>query len=107
MTSQADLELATLKRLTSRTRSVAARLTWRSARQRRRAHVGHILDRALDAVRAASPHRVKVEKGWSVSARAASGMVTVMTVVTYTPGRTIAQLAEPVTVTVHRVGLVD
>ena len=98
-----DLDLGNLQALTRQVRREARRLTWRAAMQRRAITVSAVLSRLAGAVQGDDVARTKVGGGWLISATG----VPVIALTTATPGRTLAELAEPLTIRVLRADRVD
>lgn len=102
-----DLELVAMKQVAARARSAAARWTWRAAMQRRASRVAVVLGAVTKSVRLAGVHRAKVRGGWKFYAGPTPDERPIVTVNTFTPARSVEQLADLVLVRVHHAGAVD
>jgi hypothetical protein len=91
MNTHLDHELASLRSLASRVNSKATALGWRVAMQQRSTRVATLVRLLPRIVPGRSPVRVKTGAGWVVSV----GDVTVLTLETRTPGRSVDDLAAP------------
>ena len=98
-----DLDLGNLQARTRQVRREARRLTWRAAMQRRAITVSAALSRLVGAVGGEEVKRTKVGGAWLISAAG----VPVIVLTSVTPGRTVAELAEPLTLRVLRADRVD
>ena len=103
----ADLELAVLRHLASRARSVRAGLAWRQAAQRQAIRVARLVRLVPRLVPGLRATRSRVAAGWCVSTDEGGVRADVMTFHTRTARRTLADLIAPFVVRVHRPDLVD
>jgi hypothetical protein len=108
MTLYSNGELKVLRRIVSRTRSVANKVTWRAAVQRRTSRIAGIVRSLPSFVLAPIVSRAKGPEGWLVIVADIDGEDRpALEIVIRTAGRTVESLADPVTVRIHRPDLVD
>jgi hypothetical protein len=98
-----DHELALFRRTISQVRSGEGRLAWRAAMQRRMLRARS----AVAGLRRAVPGAVceKIVGGWNVTVN--GNPMPVLTLITHTQGKTIADLEQPFVVHVHQRGFVE
>lgn len=107
MDTPANAELAAIKRFCSAAQSVASRLRWQSAMQRRTTNFASILRMMRRLVPCGSATRRKVPGAWLLEVQRTDGPSLVLTVVTRNPARTVADLEVPIVTLVHRRDLVN
>ncbi len=100
-------ELVLLRQVLSQARSQVNRASWRRAVQARTTTIARVVRVAQRALREPGGRR-RVDQGWLLFVHATSTITeTVMTVVTKTATRTLADLSRPIPMIVTRPALVD
>jgi hypothetical protein len=103
-TSDPDLDLAHMRRLTRKVRSFVARARWRAAMQARSCRVQLALLTFAHASGVIGLSRIKTPAGWLIGP---DQEAPIATLVTACPARSLDDLAEPLLVRVHRAEALD
>jgi hypothetical protein len=103
-----DPELSALRRLISRTRSAANKLTWQAAVQRRTTRIASVIRSLPNLLLVPIVNRAKGPEGWLVTVADVDGIDRLaVEIVTHVAARTVDELNDPIVVRVHRRDLVN
>ena len=106
--AHSDAELKVLRRLVSRTCSMANKIAWRAGVQRRTSRIAGIVRSLPTLLRVPIVSRARGPEGWLVTVADIDGADRLaVEIVTRAAARTIQGLEEPIPVRVHRRDLVD